>query len=1152
MELLNPPIPKTPWIFSSTSFFTSPFSLNTCGKIKARRFRISKSPHAPLMLSTPQAFRVSAHFGRPTSRRNSLRKKLLQDQKVRQNPIPLDSSSDFETREDGSDDVKNFQESLNYASPRESSVVSGEASSVQNVEMKSFGGSLLLTKLENWIEQYKRDIEFWGVGSGPIFTVLQDLEGKVKQVTVNEDEILERSDDGRHEFGELSEVNYKILYAKNLAREMEKGENVIPRNSSVAKFVVASEELSLVNAIQGVVLRPDFIPKLSVVGSLVLCGMAVLWTVKKLFSFRNKEVRRKIESREEKEMGKGSVEVIQEPSKPPNVYFQKPQLDKQELMNNILKAKAARDALELPDSSSSHASKSTDYDHKIQEIRVMARQAREIESRDTSLAGKDEKELETLDGGLPNEMEVIQKEKNEDVSSQNNLLHEKARQTIDENAAVVSTTIPVSEGDDVQFQNGEASSESRVRQASVTSSVEAIEDMQSTTKNLKDAESTLPSMVKREVVHSSDTTDSKSYLVKNESTIVKPRVILSVKEAREFLSKKFNKHDLEPGPLVKAGEQSLSNLRLLCDEEAGVNSWQMLEADNQGFQSAITGRASEPASTINACQSSSLKDEEPVIEGNDIEDSNKGYRADVGQKSPVSNESPGNSAEKESEMDNWIEKNFHDVEPVLKKIGDGFRDKYMVARERAGENLNTSMEISQLGLNEDDSELEWMKDDRLREIVFQVRENELAGRDPFYLMDAEDKRAFFHGLEKKVEKENEKLSHLHEWLHSNIENLDYGADGVSLYDPPEKVVPRWKGPPLEKSPQFLDDFLEQRKTLFSEKAGVPCPTDKDGEQVLQKPVESLDDQNFAKSSADTDLLRESHMKDPKYSKTVIEGSDGSLRHGKKSGKEYWQHTKKWSRGFLESYNAETDPEIKSTMKDIGKDLDRWITEKEIEEAKDLMTKIPEKQKKFFEKTINKLKREMELFGPQAVVSKYREYAEEKEEDFLWWLDLPHVLCIELYTTQSEEQRIGFYALEMAADLELEPKPHHVIAFEDAGDCRNLCYIIQAHLDMLGNGHTFVVPRPPKDAFREAKANGFGVTVIRKGELKLNVDQTLEEVEEEICEIGSKMYHDKIMQERSVDVNTMIKGVFRSSSKPDKPTRRKRSKKMLKGGTRKQR
>ena len=134
-----------------------------------------------------------------------------------------------------------------------------------------------------------------------------------------------------------------------------------------------------------------------------------------------------------------------------------------------------------------------------------------------------------------------------------------------------------------------------------------------------------------------------------------------------------------------------------------------------------------------------------------------------------------------------------------------------------------------------------------------------------------------------------------------------------------------------------------------------------------------------------------HDEDPKNSRTVIEGSDGSVIAGKRSGKEYWQHTKKWSRGFLDSYNAETDPEVKSIMRNMGKDLDRWITEKEIQETADLISKVPERNKKFMEKKLNKLKREMELFGPQAVVTKYREYAEEKEEDYLWWLDLPHLL-----------------------------------------------------------------------------------------------------------------------------------------------------------------
>ncbi|KAK3194619.1 hypothetical protein Dsin_025929 [Dipteronia sinensis] len=329
-----------------------------------------------------------------------------------------------------------------------------------------------------------------------------------------------------------------------------------------------------------------------------------------------------------------------------------------------------------------------------------------------------------------------------------------------------------------------------------------------------------------------------------------------------------------------------------------------------------------------------------------------------------------------------MENNFHEVEPIVKKIGVGFRDNFMVAREK----VNSDIDITQLASEDDDDELEWMNDDKLREIVFHVQENELAGRDPFYLMDAEDKCAFFQGLEKKVEKVNEKLSHVHEFLHSNIENLDYGADGISLYDAPEKIIPRWKGPPLEKNPQVLDDYMKQRKTLFAANTGTSY-LDKKDENFLQNVTESPTHENTAATLANNELKKKQD-KDPKHSKTVIEGSDGSVRSGKKSGKEYWQHTKKWTRGFSESFNAETDSEVKSAMKDIGKDLDRWITEEEIEEAAGLMTNLSDRNKKFMEKKLNKIKREMELFGPQAVVSKYNEYAEEKEEDYLWWLESP--------------------------------------------------------------------------------------------------------------------------------------------------------------------
>lgn len=67
----------------------------------------------------------------------------------------------------------------------------------------------------------------------------------------------------------------------------------------------------------------------------------------------------------------------------------------------------------------------------------------------------------------------------------------------------------------------------------------------------------------------------------------------------------------------------------------------------------------------------------------------------------------------------------------------------------------------------------------------------------------------------------------------------------------------------------------------------------------------------------------------------------------------------------------------------------------------------------------------------------------------------------MYTIEDGEQRVGFYSLEMAKDLEVEPKPYHVIALQDAGDCKSLCYIIQARLEMLGHGQAFVVAQPPK-------------------------------------------------------------------------------------------
>ncbi|KAK8693596.1 hypothetical protein V6N13_071173 [Hibiscus sabdariffa] len=1122
MELLNYPISKTPRLHSSFSSFTP-------------RILITTSSHKPLhrLPSFPprgtNVFHVSAHFGRKTSRRNSLRKKFTDHRKVRQNPTPSNPVTD----------IQNPNQSLEIFDNAKRSDVDNDAGELKS---KPLGESVLLSKLENWVDQYKKDAEFWGVGSGPIFTVSKDVEGNVNGVTVHEDEILKRLD-----FEDMEKVNSKILYARNLAREMERGETAIPRNSSVAKFVVSGEESGFMSGIRGVILHPRFIPKLSSIGTLVLGGLIILWAAK-LFVRGKKEseftqlekemMRRKIRSRKGREiLEKGSVEVVQASAEPQSVPFERPQLDKQELRNKILKAKASTDKLALPDSFGSRSSISGDFEGEIEEIKLMAKKARETEAREQSGVGEEEKEIQASNKEFFDEMEPAKEGGKDGVSFLSNLsTEEDPVQGKGNYKAVELNSLNEPNGGGVKFLNGVASSDSRVRQVTDASSVQLSKDEQSANEDFKNMESASPLLVNGECNQPPVIPYNKSYTAKSNSFGKKPRVILSVKEAREFLSSKSDKEKLNQESVMEAVQESVPDFLLPNAEKSGTSTKQIISEKNKMIPRDISRGDSEST----ACESAIQGGKEFMLNKENDEECKEEVRQ---QPLSSSHESVGMSREhgQSAKTENWILNNFHEVEPVLKKIGDGFRENYMVARERAGEQLNVHAEIKELGSNEDENELEWMKDDRLRDIVFQVRENELSGRDPFYLMDAEEKLAFFQGLEKKVEKENKRLSHLHEWLHSNIENLDYGADGISLYDPPEKIIPRWKGPPLEKSPEFLSNFQEQRKALFNGKVDVTNPTKGDEQSFLWVKEPTATDEDLSISSSETDLKRRFHGEDKKDPKIVIEGSDGSFKPGKKSGKEFWQHTKKWSRGFLESYNSENDPEVKSIMKDMGKDLDRWITEKEIQEAGDLMKKLPERNKKFMEKKLNKLKREMELFGPQAVVSKYQEYAEDKEEDYLWWLDLPHVLCIELYTFENDNQRIGFYALEMAADLELEPKPHHVIAFEDAGDCKSFCYIMQAHLEMLGNGRAFIVPQPPKDAFREAKTNGFGVTVIRKGELRLNVDQTLEEVEEEICEIGSKMYHDKIMRERSVDISSLMKGMLSVGDKP----RRRRSRKKLK-------
>lgn len=1107
--------------------------------------------------------------------------------------------------------------------------------------------SVLWNKLEGWVEQYKQDIEFWGIGRGPVFTVFKNGEGKIEKVVVNEDEILSRIGldplsykEEEADFLVSTEVNSKISHAKTLARQIENGNHQLPGNSSVVKFVTSDGESSITSLVQGnkpgnvlssgirnfiqeATSRPDVVPKLSRAGILVLFGIFVISAVKHMFavgehrqeytSLEKEMLRRKIKARRDKERNmESSIEVIDGYTEPQNVHIKIPQLDKHELLNDIA---MARETLASPEFSGNHAL-SLDFEHKIQEIREMARDARKLEKGDTLAEISDDKGDQPLKQ-LLKEKEMIQKISSMDRNSRKEVSNGSAEQTEDPNGTklLIPSALDSKDGLHVDLtspQNG------------WTGIGKVTGDAEYHKGDVVDKTSVLQSFDAVGVTKQSSTTNNNICKPSGISATKRFRIIQSAEEAREYLSKKHDKGEATIKCEVRAIEEADAVLNKPKDEavlnkpkdesvaETGVrfdSTYKMLDSFTPtGTEDFI--HATEEVSPVKAeyCQptngnpkTKSQGKEQKVDIGvsREAESSLSLFPENLGTNSEMNQQQNGNcksspllvpleasnlsspssiscedfalkkkqsfppkeTAQEINEtvgiglkvlvtdsdkkncsnvedlalpenQQNWIEKNFHEVEPIVKKIGAGYRDNYMVAKEKTNQDTSLKIDMKKLIPNQDGSEFDWMKDERLKDIVFKVRDNELAGRDPFHLMHDEEKLAFFTGLEKKVEQENAKLLNLHEWVHSNIENLDYGEDGISVYDPLEKIIPRWKGPPIEEISAFLRSSVGQEKSIAENNRSSDLMKHKDSE-FLEQSKESL-------SSGGCEQNTRLH-KSSRSSRTVIEGSDGSTKAGKKSGKEFWQHTKKWSQGFLDSYNAETDPEIKDVMKDIGKDLDRWITEKEIKEAGDLMDKLPERGQKFIREKLDKVKREMEMFGPHAVVSKYREYADEKEEDYLWWLDLPYILCIELYTEEDGKQEVGFYSLEMAPDLDLDPKQYHVIAFEDAGDCKNLCHIIQSHMEMLEKGHALVVARQPKDAFREAKANGFGVTVIRKREVQLNVDQTLEEVEELITEVGSKIYHDKIMRERSLDVSAVMKGAFGLK----KPTRRRRSMRKLK-------
>lgn len=765
--------------------------------------------------------------------------------------------------------IDNNDSGSNLHSPGEkSSSLDANSRGVKETELESksklLDGNVFWDKLENWVEQYKTDIEFWGIGTGPIFTVFQDSAGKVERVVVNEDEILRRSgvdpvlyNDSDVE--ELTEANERIFHAKFLAREMENGNDVLLKNSSVVKFFTSEGKSGLVSMIQGATLKPVLDSKLSRVGIIAVCCVFVIVAVRRLFTvgeskpeytrFEKEMMRRKVKARMEKEKTmKSAVEVIQDSTVPIAASVERPQLDKQELLNSIMKAGESRRTLVSPNYAGSQDALSADVDGNIQEIRSMARRARELEKGDSSIDNNDGKDHQTLNE-LSNEEEMIQKHRFVDVRSK--MDHSESGTTEDRSATDDSKDESGSLIDVDSTNNGWA-------QTSKLLNMKFPHESERPAKDMDGIELDKHSFSAVQIMEQSEA--SRSYLCKPSegSATKKFRVIQSVEQARDYLSKKHNMIESTVEHEVSTIEQVDPILTELDKVEEHVNASQRLDGsdkvstkrpDSMCVDEKSSSRRTEyipnvsrhptnvgegerkddlgtlrlsetesslaqlpnetgmdtvmsreqhddskifPLSVLVESSDSSFTFGDSVVEENQkipAKDNitknfteRKGY-VDLQPGISSGQESRGNNQKLASSMtkENWLEKNFHEIEPIVKKIGVGFRDNYMVAKAKTNDDMILKIDMSQLP-DEDSSELEWMTDERLREIVFKVRDNEMAGRDPFHLMDNEDKLAFFNGLGKKVEQENAKLSNLHEWVHSNIENLDYGTGNKSSFN----------------------------------------------------------------------------------------------------------------------------------------------------------------------------------------------------------------------------------------------------------------------------------------------------------------------------------------------------------------------------------
>ncbi|KAJ6328796.1 hypothetical protein OIU77_010474 [Salix suchowensis] len=196
---------------------------------------------------------------------------------------------------------------------------------------------------------------------------------------------------------------------------------------------------------------------------------------------------------------------------------------------------------------------------------------------------------------------------------------------------------------------------------------------------------TRETMVNGDVIHSFDVLDGDSCMSKSKSIRPKPRVIRSVKEAREFLARKGVKHIQEPQ--FFSVQESTSVLGIPDDEESSGKTSQRGAVEEKASEPIISGRISESGPAANACEDITRKEKEFVPAKNDNSKNQQGVHDLQKPDTSLNHDINDSSTERRQSAgtENWIERNFDKVEPIVKKIGEGFRENYKAAKEIASQ-----------------------------------------------------------------------------------------------------------------------------------------------------------------------------------------------------------------------------------------------------------------------------------------------------------------------------------------------------------------------------------------------------------------------------------------------------------------------------------